>query len=87
MQKPQHVSCGLKVYLTGLLLTPLAKPPRNQAVFNQGADADAVFFIEKGKVKVTVSSEEGKEAVIAILEEASFSARSACTGRACAPSR
>ena len=36
-------------------------------VFSQGDPADAVFYIESGEVKITVVSEQGKEAVIAIL--------------------
>ena len=45
---------------------------RNQTVFAQGDVADAVFFIQKGKVKLTVLSEQGKEAVVAILEPGQF---------------
>ena len=41
--------------------------PREQIVFSQGDPADAVFYIQKGKVKITVVSEQGKEAVVAIL--------------------
>ena len=40
---------------------------RDQIVFSQGEPADLVFYIQKGKVKVTVVSEQGKEAVVAIL--------------------
>ena len=40
---------------------------KDQIVFSQGEPADAVFYIQKGKVKLTVVSEHGKEAVIAIL--------------------
>ncbi len=40
---------------------------KGQIVFSQGEPADAVFYIQKGKVKVTVVSEQGKEAVVAIL--------------------
>jgi CRP/FNR family transcriptional regulator, cyclic AMP receptor protein len=40
---------------------------KGQIVFSQGDPADAVFYIQKGKVKVTVVSEQGKEAVVAIL--------------------
>lgn len=40
---------------------------KNQIVFSQGDPADAVFYIQKGKVKVTVVSTQGKEAVVAIL--------------------
>jgi CRP/FNR family transcriptional regulator, cyclic AMP receptor protein len=36
-------------------------------IFSQGDVADAVFYIKKGKVKVTVVSKQGKEAVVAIL--------------------
>ena len=41
--------------------------PKNQIIFAQGDTADAVFYIKKGKVKVTVVSTKGKEAVVAIL--------------------
>jgi CRP/FNR family cyclic AMP-dependent transcriptional regulator len=40
---------------------------KNAIIFSQGDAADAVFYIQKGKVKLTVVSEQGKEAVIAIL--------------------
>jgi CRP/FNR family cyclic AMP-dependent transcriptional regulator len=45
----------------------IGKYRKNQPVFAQGEPADAVFFIQKGKVKITVLSEQGKEAVVAIL--------------------
>ena len=40
---------------------------KKDVIFAQGAEADAVFYIKKGKVKVTVISKHGKEAVVAIL--------------------
>ena len=40
---------------------------KDQIVFSQGDSADAVFYIQKGKAKVTVVSEQGKEAVVAIF--------------------
>ena len=43
-----------------------------ESVFSQGDQADAVFYIENGKVKLTVVSKRGKEAVVAILQEGSF---------------
>jgi CRP/FNR family transcriptional regulator, cyclic AMP receptor protein len=43
-----------------------------QVVFSQGDAADAIFFIHKGKVKLTVVSDRGKEAVIAILGAGDF---------------
>jgi CRP/FNR family transcriptional regulator, cyclic AMP receptor protein len=45
----------------------IGKYRKNQIVFSQGDAADAVFYVQKGKVKITVVSEQGKEAVIAIL--------------------
>ena len=45
---------------------------KNQHVFEQGDVADAVFYIQKGRVKLTVVSEQGKEAVVAILEPGQF---------------
>jgi CRP/FNR family transcriptional regulator, cyclic AMP receptor protein len=40
---------------------------KDQTVFSQGDPADAVYYIQKGKAKVTVVSEQGKEAVVAVL--------------------
>ena len=40
---------------------------KNQKIFAQGSSADAVFYIQKGNVKITVVSEQGKEAVVAVL--------------------
>src|ERR1700692_1886507 len=44
----------------------------HESVFLQGDAADAVFYIESGKVKLTVVSKNGKEAVVAILPADSF---------------
>jgi CRP/FNR family transcriptional regulator, cyclic AMP receptor protein len=43
-----------------------------QTIFSQGDPADALFFLQKGKVKVTTVSQQGKEAVVAILGAADF---------------
>ena len=52
--------------------TAVLKMKKNQHVFEQGDGADAVFYIQKGSVKVTVLSEHGKEAVVGILEPGQF---------------
>src|ERR1041384_4274586 len=44
----------------------------NGVIFSQGDPADAVFYIHKGKVKLTVFSRQGKEAVVAILGAGDF---------------
>ena len=45
---------------------------KDQIVFRQGDPSDAVFYIQGGKIKKTVVSEQGKEAVVAILETGDF---------------
>jgi len=45
---------------------------KGQIVYRQGDPADSVFFIQSGKVKKTVVSEQGKEAVVALLEAGDF---------------
>ena len=45
---------------------------KNQHVFEQGDVANRVFYIQKGRVKVTVLSDQGKEAVVGILELGQF---------------
>ena len=46
----------------------ITKYPANSIAFAQGDAADCVFYIRQGKVKLSVVSEQGKEAVIAVLE-------------------
>jgi CRP/FNR family transcriptional regulator, cyclic AMP receptor protein len=50
----------------------IEKYQRHQNIFVQGDAADTVFYIQKGKVKVTVLSEQGKEAVVGILTQGQF---------------
>lgn len=55
--------------------------PKEQTVFAQGDGADAVFYIQKGKVKLTVVSKTGKEATIGILSAGSFFGEGALAGQ------
>jgi CRP-like cAMP-binding protein len=50
----------------------ILKFQKNENVFAQGDVADTVFYVQRGKVKLTVLSEQGKEAVVAILEPGQF---------------
>jgi CRP/FNR family cyclic AMP-dependent transcriptional regulator len=50
----------------------VVKYQRDQPIFRQGDAADAVFYIQQGKVQITVVSEQGKEGVIAIQEPGEF---------------
>jgi len=58
----------------------LEKYAKNQKIFSQGDVADTVFFIRKGKVKITVLSEHGKEAVVGIFGEGQFFGESCLEG-------
>jgi CRP/FNR family cyclic AMP-dependent transcriptional regulator len=46
--------------------------PKNRILFSQGDAADAVFYIQTGKIKLTVISSQGKEAIVAMLEPGAF---------------
>jgi CRP/FNR family cyclic AMP-dependent transcriptional regulator len=59
----------------------IAKYRKGQVVFAQGDPADAVFYIQKGKVKITVVSDRGKEAVIAILGPDEFCGEGCLAGQ------
>src|SRR5205085_5411378 len=50
----------------------IAEYAPDQIIFSQGDPATAVFYIQKGKIKLTVVSNNGKEAVIAILDSGDF---------------
>ena len=54
---------------------------KDQIVFSQGDAADAVFYIQKGKIKITVVSPQGKEAVTAILGTDDFFGEGCLTGQ------
>ena len=55
---------------------------KDSNIFVQGSVADSVFYVQGGRVKVTVTSQQGKEAVIAILETGQFFGESCLSGRA-----
>jgi CRP-like cAMP-binding protein len=59
-----------------------AKFHKDQVVYAQGDPADCVFYLRSGRVKVTVVSEGGKEAVVAILPPGSFCGEECLTGHA-----
>ncbi|HEU4521752.1 MAG TPA: Crp/Fnr family transcriptional regulator [Thermoanaerobaculia bacterium] len=73
MKKKQAVAFDPEAFLkqtgVGRTVTELKK---NEALFSQGDDADAVFYIQKGTVKLTVLSPRGKEATLALLPSGNF---------------
>ncbi|MDR3464504.1 MAG: Crp/Fnr family transcriptional regulator [Xanthobacteraceae bacterium] len=50
----------------------IRKFEKSDIIFSQGDPADAVFYVQTGRVKLTVTSEQGKEAVVGILEAGEF---------------
>ena len=55
--------------------------PKKQAIFVQGDSSDAVFYLQKGKIKLTIVSKTGKEATIGILNEGDFLGEGCLTGQ------
>jgi CRP/FNR family cyclic AMP-dependent transcriptional regulator len=63
----------------GMIGPGFAKHNKGQAIFIQGEPADAVFYVKLGAVKITVVSEHGREAVVAMVGPDSFCGE-ACLG-------
>jgi CRP-like cAMP-binding protein len=59
----------------------LSKYHKDKVIFSQGDPADAVFYIQKGQVKITVVSEQGKEAIVAVLGPDEFCGEGCLTGQ------
>ena len=59
----------------------IAAFPKKQTIFAQGDSSDAVFYIQEGKVKLTVVSKIGKEATIGILNAGDFFGEGCLTGQ------
>ena len=59
----------------------IADFPKKQTIFAQGDSSDAVFYIQKGRVRLTVVSKTGKEATIGILNEGDFFGEGCLTGQ------
>jgi len=60
----------------------ISKYRKDQKIFAQGEPADSVFYIQSGKVKLTVVSQHGKEAVVALLGIDEFCGEGCLTGQA-----
>lgn len=59
----------------------IGEHPKDARIFAQGDPADAVFYIQEGRVKITVVSEQGKEAVVAMLGDNDFFGEGALAGQ------
>jgi CRP-like cAMP-binding protein len=73
VQSNAAISFDPAVFLTKVESGKTTREYRNkQVIFSQGDAGDAVFFIQTGKVQLTVVSTRGKEAVIGVLDRGSF---------------
>jgi CRP/FNR family cyclic AMP-dependent transcriptional regulator len=85
--RPAAVGEHLATFDPRILLTKLSagKSSREylvgEYIFSQGDPADAVFYVQSGKVKFTVVSKSGKEAVVAILTQDSFFGEGSLAGQ------
>lgn len=75
-----HVETLLKSIETGKQVLQLRK---HSTAFSQGDPADSIFFIQSGKIKLTVVSGQGKEAVLAMLGPRDFFGEGCLVGQPC----
>ena len=59
----------------------ISKYHKDQVIFAQGDIADTTFYIQKGRVKIVVVSDQGKEAVVAVLEPDQFFSEGCLNGQ------
>jgi CRP-like cAMP-binding protein len=70
-QKTQPVDWA--VFLTGITRgKTVLEYGANRTIFAQGDPADSVFYLQRGKVKLTVTSQQGREAIVSILDADEF---------------
>jgi CRP-like cAMP-binding protein len=81
MAQKREAPLDLKTYLAKARGGTSKEYQKKQIVFSQGSPADSVFYIEKGKVKLTVLSTRGKEAVVAILNTGDFFGEGSLAGQ------
>src|SRR3989454_3763653 len=81
MAQKKDAPLDLRMYLAKARGGTTKEHRKKTTVFSQGGPADAVFYIEKGKVKLTVLSTRGKEAVAAILGSGDFFGEGSLAGQ------
>ena len=83
MPKKHKPSFDRKTFLTSAGKgRSITKYQKNQAIFKQGDPADAVFYVQKGKVRISVVSDRGKQAVVSILGPNVFFGEGCISGQA-----
>ena len=73
MAKPKKVLFNVEKYLqTAGLARKVVEYRKRQTIFAQGSECQSVLYLQRGRVKLTVTSDVGKEAVIAVLADGDF---------------
>ena len=72
MGRKKPAGFDAKAFLTKAAGRAVSVYRRKQVIFAQGDPADAVFYLEKGQVKLTVVSDRGKSAIVAMLKAGDF---------------
>ena len=73
MKRPKKLAFDPQVFLAKASVgTSIVNYIKNQKIFSQGDLADSIFYIQQGKVKIAVTSDRGKEAVVALLAGGNF---------------
>ena len=83
MKAPKQSLSGFETYFaTAGAGKTIFSFKKNDIIFSQGDPAELIFYIEKGRVKLNVVSEQGKEAVVAIMESRQFFGEGCLNGHA-----
>ena len=73
MANPKNQNVDWEAVLTGIFRgRTIMECGTNRTIFQQGQPADSLFYIRRGKVKLTVISQQGKEAIVAVLSAGEF---------------
>jgi CRP-like cAMP-binding protein len=81
LQKPPKDKFDAQAYLAKVGIgKTILEFEKGQRIFEQGEVADAVYYLQQGKIKLAVLSDQGKEAVVGILEPGQFFGESCLNG-------
>jgi CRP/FNR family cyclic AMP-dependent transcriptional regulator len=73
MKEPKHALSGFETYFaTAGAGKTILSFKKNAVIYSQGNAAESIFYIQKGRVKLHVVSDHGREAVVAIMEAGQF---------------
>lgn len=82
MDKPTHDTFDAEASLANVGIgKTILEFEKNRNVFEQGDAADEVYYLQLGKIKLTVLPDQGKEAVVGILEPGHFFGESCLSGQ------